>query len=272
MDKFRFFLGIGLAVTLIFCGAAVYTGFANHVPATSLNHDTLYQVSTIGALMQGVFDGTVTIGDLKKHGDFGLGTFDRLDGEMIILDGQVWQAKADGTVSLAADNQTTPFAMIMYFDSNIQQNTTEHAMNLSEFTTEIAAQLPSQNIIYAVKIHDTFPSVTVRAIPAQDKPYPTLTDASKEQKIFTYTNVTGTVVGFYMPSFFKGLNVVGYHLHFLSDDHQRGGHILDLTVPPESIIQYDMTPDFTMALPTTGAFASTNLSADEGAALIAVER
>jgi acetolactate decarboxylase len=173
---------------------------------------------------------------------------------------------------LAADNQTTPFAMVTYFDSDIRQITTEHAMNFSEFTTAMSAQLPSQNMIYAVKIHDTFPSVTVRAIPAQEKPYPTLTDAAKHQKIFTYTNVTGTVVGFYMPPFLKGLNVVGYHLHFLADDHQRGGHILDLTVPPGSTVQYDVTPDFTMAIPTTGAFAGINFSADESAALTAVER
>jgi len=272
MDKFKFFLGIALVIAIVFCGAEVYTSFAKHAPATSLDRDTLYQVSTIDALMQGVYDSNVTIGDLKKHGEFGIGTFARLDGEMIMLDGQVWQAKSDGTVSLADDNQTTPFAMVTYFDSAILQKTTEHAMNFSEFTTAMAAQLPSQNMIYAVKIHDTFPSVTVRAIPAQEKPYPTLTDASKEQKIFTYTNVTGTVVGFYMPTFFNGLNVVGYHLHFLADDHQGGGHILDLTVPPESTVQYEMIPNFIMALPTTEEFASTNLSANESAALAAVER
>jgi acetolactate decarboxylase len=127
-------------------------------------------------------------------------------------------------------------------------------------------------MIYAVKIHDTFPSVTVRAIPAQEPPYPTLTDAAKEQKVYTYTNVTGTVVGFYTPVFLKGLNAQGYHLHFLADDHQRGGHILDMIVPASSTVQYDVTPEFTLALPTSGAFAGTNLTADLSGALAAVEQ
>ena len=104
----------------------------------------------------------------------------------------------------------------------------------------MAAQLPSQNMIYAVKIHNTFPSVTVRAIPAQEQPYPNLTVASKEQQVYTFTNITGTVVGFYTPTFLKDLDTQGYHLHFLADDHKRGGHILDMTVPVDSTVQYHM--------------------------------
>lgn len=270
--NYKFFLGMGVAVAIIFAGAAVYTGFEKHAPVNSAERDTLYQVSTIDALMQGVYDGNVTVGDLKKYGDFGIGTFDKLDGEMIVLDGRVWQAKADGTVSPATDNQTTPFATVTYFDTDIRQTTTDSAMNYSAFATAMAAKIPSQNMIYAVKIHDTFPSVTVRAIPAQEPPYPTLTDAAKEQKVYTYTNVTGTVVGFYTPVFLKGLNAQGYHLHFLADDHLRGGHILDMIVPASSTVQYDVTPEFTMVLPTSGAFAGTNLTADLSGALAAVEQ
>lgn len=269
---YKFFLGIGVAVAIVFAGAAVYTGFTKHVPADSPVRDTLYQVSTIDALMQGVYDGNVTVGELKKYGDFGIGTFDKLDGEMIVLDGKVWHAKSDGTVSLATDQETTPFATVTYFDTDIRQTTTDRAMNYSEFATAMAAKIPSQNMIYAVKIHDTFPSVTVRAIPAQEPPYPTLTDAAKEQKVYTYTNVTGTVVGFYTPVFLKGLNAQGYHLHFLADDHLRGGHILDIIVPASTTVQYDVTPEFTMALPTSGAFAGTNLTADLSGALAAVEQ
>ncbi|MEN6397084.1 MAG: acetolactate decarboxylase [Methanoregula sp.] len=270
--NYKFFLGIGVAVAIVFAGAAVFTGFTRHIPADSAGQDTLYQVSTIDALMQGVYDGNVTVAELVKHGDFGIGTFDRLDGEMIVLDGRVWQAKADGTVLPAPDNQTTPFATVTYFKTDIRQTTPDREMNFSGFATTMAAQIPSRNMIYAVKIHGTFPSVTVRAIPAQQPPYPTLTEAAKTQGVHTYTNVTGTVVGFYTPVFLKGLNAQGYHLHFLADDHLRGGHILDLVVPPESIVEYDVTQEFTMALPTSGAFAGTNLTADMSEALAAVEQ
>ncbi|MFA5331788.1 MAG: acetolactate decarboxylase [Methanoregula sp.] len=269
--EYKFFLGMGLAVAIVFAGASLYTHFVKNAPAAETGEDTLYQVSTIDALMQGVYDGNVTVAELKKHGNFGIGTFDRLDGEMIVLDGTVYHAKADGSVVVAADNQTTPFATVTYFGTDFRQATTSRAMNDSEFMDSMAEELPSQNMIYAVKIHGTFPSVTVRAIPAQDKPYPTLTNASKEQQVHTYTNVTGTVIGFYTPTFLKGLNAQGYHLHFLSDDRAKGGHILDMTVPAGSVVQYDITQEFTMDLPTSGDFTGTNLSADLSAQLAAVE-
>lgn len=269
---YKFLLGIGLAVAIVFAGASVYSHYVKNAPAPlNPDADTLYQVSTIDALMQGVYDGNVTVAELKKHGDFGIGTFDRLEGEMIVLDGTVYQAKADGSVSVAADNQTTPFATVTYFGTDLKQTTTDRPLNDSEFADLMAGELPTQNMIYAVKMHGTFPSVTVRAIPAQSKPYPSLTNASKQQQEHTYTNVTGTVVGFYTPSFLKGLNAQGYHLHFLSDDKTKGGHILDMTVPADTVVQYDITQEFTMDLPTSGDFAGSNLSADLSAALAAVE-
>ena len=93
----------------------------------------------------------------------------------------------------------------------------------------MTAQLPTMNMVYAVRMHGTFPFMKVRAIPAQEKPYPTLAEASENQSVYTYSDTTGTIVGFYTPVFFKGLNVAGYHLHFISDDRKSGGHILDLT-------------------------------------------
>src|SRR5512137_1292807 len=104
----KFFLGIGLAIVLVFAGLAVYTSFAK-LPGTARatgDREVLYQVSTIDALMQGVFDGVEPVAELKKHGDFGIGTFDALDGEMIVLDGIVYQAKADGHIYTAGDSQT----------------------------------------------------------------------------------------------------------------------------------------------------------------------
>jgi acetolactate decarboxylase len=238
--------------------------------AITEDHETLYQVSTIDALMLGVYDGIQPVSELKKHGDFGIGTFDGLDGEMIVLDGKVYQAKADGRVYLVMDNATTPFATVTKFDRDFSL-TTGQPMNFSVFSKDMSARLPSQNMIYAVRVHDTFPWMKVRAIPAQQKPYPTLTEAAKNQSVYTYTNTTGTLVGVYMPLFFDGLNVPGYHLHFLSDDHQTGGHILDFVVPANTTVEYDITPKFEMLLPTSGAFTGVNLSQDLSRELARVE-
>jgi acetolactate decarboxylase len=267
----KFFLGIGLAIVLVFSFAAVYTSFSRlPTVATPEDHETLYQVSTINALMLGVYDGVQPVSELKKHGDFGIGTFDGLDGEMIVLDGKVYQAKADGRVYLVMDNATTPFATVTIFDRDISL-TTNQPMNFSVFSKDMSVRLPSQNMIYAVKVHGTFPWMKVRAIPAQQKPYPTLAEAAKNQSVYTYTDTTGTLVGVYMPLFFDGLNVPGYHLHFLSDDHQTGGHILDFVVPANTKVEYDITPKFEMLLPTSGAFTGVNLSQDLSKELARVE-
>jgi acetolactate decarboxylase len=269
----KFFLGIILAIVLVFAGAAVYSSLAKlpNTARASGDRDVLYQVSTIDALMQGVFDGVQPVGEIRKHGDFGIGTFDAVDGEMIVIDGVVYQAKADGHIYPAADNQTTPFATVTYFDRD-QTTTTGIPMNLSVFTSTMTDRLPTRNMVYAVQMHGTFPAMKVRAIPAQHKPYPTLTEASKNQSVYTYSGATGTIVGFYTPVFFKGINVAGYHLHFISDDRKTGGHILDLVIPANTSVEYDITPGFAMALPTSGDFTGVNLSQDLSGDLAKVEK
>jgi len=270
MDTLKFFLGIGLAIVLVFFTASVYTQFTRDSPVPT-DRETFYQVSTIDALMQGVFDGVQPVAELKKHGDFGIGTFDALDGEMIVLDGVIYHAKADGKIYRAPDNLTTPFATVTYFDRD-RTDTTGTAMNFTVFSSAMSGQLPSQNMVYAVRMQGVFPVMKVRAIPAQQKPYPTLSEAAMNQSVYSYANATGTVVGFYTPVFFKGLNVEGYHLHFISDDRQTGGHILDFTVPVNTPVEYDITPEFYMILPTSGDFTGADLSQDLSEELAKVEK
>ena len=268
MDN-KFFLGIGLAIVIVFAASAVYINLQKNAPAT--DRDTLYQVSTIDALMQGVYDGVQPIGELKRHGDFGIGTFDALDGEMIVLDGVVYQAKADGRIYPVKDSATTPFATVTHFTKD-RTATTAAPMNLSMFSTVMEKELPTGNMIYGVKMHGTFPSMKVRSIPAQEEPYPTLSEAAKNQSVYTYSGTTGTIIGFYTPVFFKSVNVPGYHLHYLSDDHTTGGHILDMTVPAGTVVEYDITPGFAMALPTSGDFTGVDLSQDLTAELAKIEK
>jgi acetolactate decarboxylase len=270
MRRPKLLLIIGLTIILVIFAALVYvllTGSA----IISTNRETLYQVSTIEALQQGVFDGIQPVGELKQHGDFGIGTFDALDGEMIVLEGIVYQATADGHVHVVPDNLTTPFATVTYFDLDYAI-VTDEPMNFTAFTTEMIDRLPTQNMVYAVRMHGTFPVMKVRAIPAQQKPYPTLSEAAENQSVFTYTYTTGSIVGSYTPVFFEGLNVVGYHLHFLSDDRQTGGHILDFTVPKDTTVEYDITPEFYMVLPTSGAFTEVDLSQNLSGELAEIEK
>ena len=269
MDQ-KFFLGILLAIVIVFAASAVFLNFQKNAP-DSADRDVLYQVSTIDALMQGVFGGVKPIGELRTHGDFGIGTFHALNGEMTVLDGAVYQVKADGHVYRVADTETTPFASVTFFAGD-HSATTDVPMNSSVFTSSMEKRLPTGNMIYAVKMHGTFPMMKVRAPPAQTEPYPTLPEALKNQSVYTYSGTTGTVLGFYTPVFFKGVNVPGYHLHYLSDDRTTGGHILDFTVPAGTTVEYDITPGFAMALPTSGDFTGVDLSQDLSEDLAKVEK
>jgi acetolactate decarboxylase len=270
MENKRFLLGIGLAVVLVFCAVSVYAHFAK-TTSPPPDYDTLYQVSTIDALLMGVYDGIQPVGELKTHGDFGIGGFDAMDGELILLDGVVYQARADGSIIAVPDNMTTPFASATFFSAD-HVVTTAHPMNLSEFESTMEQQLPTGNMIYALRMHGTFPQMTVRAIPAQQRPYPPLAKAIENQSVYTYTDTNGTVMGFYTPVFFKGINIPGYHLHYLSDDKKTGGHILDCTVPSRITVEYDVTPGFAMGLPTTGDFTGVDLSKDLSTDLARVEK
>jgi acetolactate decarboxylase len=222
--------------------------------------DVLFQVSTIDALMQGVFDGFYSFDDLMAHGDFGIGTFDSLDGEMIALDGDYYQVKADGVTYPVEEDMTSPFATVTRFEVD-QTVALQDAVNFTELSGQIDRELPSRNMFYALRIDGTFPYVKTRSVPRQEKPYPRLADAAKNQSVFEFTNVTGSVVGVWAPDFAKGLNVPGYHLHFITADRKAGGHILEIQVA-NATAQVDITPGFALELPTSGDFYDVDLSHD----------
>ncbi len=239
-------LVICLIILLIPVAAIVilYSG----APKTAADRDVLYQVSAMDLLKNGSYDGFVTAGEVKSHGDFGMGTFDRLDGEAITLDGNVYQARADGTVRAMNDSDTMPFAVITYFDAD-KSVTLKEPTNYSTLTAALDNVLPSKDAFYAIRIHATFPSMKVRSPPAQDKPYRPLAVALLNQSVFELQNVTGTMVGIYSPAYAGGVEAAGYHFHFVADDRQSGGHVLDLTANGLDV-QLDETLRFYMLLGT----------------------
>jgi acetolactate decarboxylase len=238
--------------------------------AECADDDILFQVSTIDALLQGVFDGFYSFDDLKTHGDFGIGTFDSLNGEMIALDGDYYQVKVDGVAYPVQGNTTTPFSTVTYFQAD-QIIAIENASNFTELSRQLDEKLPSKNAFFALRIDGTFPYIKTRSVPKQEKPYPRLADAVKNQSVFEFTNVTGTVVGIWAPEFSKGLNVPGYHLHFITADRKAGGHILDLKID-EAEAKVDITAGFAMQLPTKGDFYNVDLTQDLQSELSKIEK
>jgi acetolactate decarboxylase len=233
------------------------------------DRDTIYQTSTIDALLLGVYDGTTRFGELHAHGDFGLGTLQALDGEMVALDGVFYQVRADGTVRTVADGMTTPFAVVTWFEPDISLSIDE-PVNLSGLEGELQRAYPSENLFYAIRIDGTFSQLTARSVPAQEKPYPPLVDAVKNQTVFAFNDIEGSVVGFWSPAFVDGINVPGYHLHFIAADRSSGGHVLDFVIT-EGTAMIDPSTAFTLVLPEEGDFHTVTLGGDHGDDLQRVE-
>ncbi|MEH2435004.1 MAG: acetolactate decarboxylase [Nostoc sp.] len=231
---------------------------------------TLFQTSTFTALSIGLYEGTTNFTQLKKYGNFGLGTVNRLDGEMIGLDGKFYQMKADGVASVIPDSMTSPFATVTFFKPQILINL-EGQINYQQLQQLLDQRLPTKNYPYAIRIQGNFPYLKFRSIPKQSLPYRPLTEVLKEQSIFELKNVNGTLVGFRTPKYMQGVNVNGYHFHFITENRKTGGHILDGQFQ-NAKVELDTLSNVEINLPKTAEFDQADLGDSKPAEVNRVRR
>jgi acetolactate decarboxylase len=229
---------------------------------------TLYQVSTATALVEGIYQGAVQIAALREHGDLGLGTFESLDGEMVVVDGHFFQVRSDGSVREVQDNVLSPFAAVTAFSPD-QSITVENCPDLSYLTSQFDALRQSDNFFYALRVDGTFDYIHARAMRRTKEGIP-LVQAAAVQPEFEFHNISGTLVGFWTPEYAKSLNVPGYHLHFVSADRTQGGHVLQCR-GKNLRLQIQREGDYHIVLPETEDFLKANLRRDPTAALARAE-
>jgi acetolactate decarboxylase len=235
-----------LSMLCLFTILAACTPAAS-APVAAEARDTLYQVSTIGSLMAGNYDGIKTVKQVSSRGDIGIGTIDGLDGEMLMLDGVVYQVKDSGVVEKPGPDVTIPFTAVTYFDVDATEKTGE-VQNLDDLKALLDKMIIKKDRFYAFRIDGTFKTIQVRSVPKQVKPYPILSEVTKKQAVFNYENVKGSLIGFWCPDYVGSVNVPGYHLHFISDDHTKGGHLLYVAIS-DATVKMDETRFFEMELP-----------------------
>jgi len=260
MTNDRLLRSILFAAVLLILGACIGFAAVSFQPAVETDRETLFQVSTIDALLQGIYDGSMRFDELASHGDLGIGCGDRLDGELLGIDGRWYLIRVDGRAYPVAGTATTPFAATTFFDPEIEIAVGK-PMALTDLENRVRDEFPSENYFYAIRVDGTFSEVVTRSVPAQEKPYPHLALVTANQTVFSLKNVTGTAVGFWSPGLAKGLNVPGYHLHFITTDRNAGGHVLDMTLA-EGTIGVDTTKNFSVVLPSSGDFLTVDLTGD----------
>lgn len=248
--------GVGLSVWLAGCAGP--------------SRNALYQASTIDALLAGVYDGDLPLRELRAHGDFGIGTFDGLDGEMVLLDGVFHQIKADGKAVTPTLDGETPFAAVCWFRPE-QAFAIPAGADMKAVERCVDQEAPNRNQFCAIRIDGQFKTLRTRSVPAQKRPYPPLKDVAATQPVFDLENVAGTLLGFRCPPFVAGVNVPGYHLHFISTDRTRGGHVLAFELVTGTA-QVDMLDRFALQLPATADFATVDLARDRQQDLRGVEK
>lgn len=236
----------------------ISTSYAENFATAEETQESLFQTSILQSLAKGVYDGDLTVGELKEHGDFGVGTYNRLNGEMVALDGVFYRVKSDGSIEIPQDSTKSPFAMVTFFDAD---ETLKPDMKLScdELKSFIENALPFKNIFYAIKIKGIFEYMKTRSVPEQSMPYPPLSEVIKHESHFEFKDIPGTIVGLWLPEYMEQINQPGFHFHFISDDKKSGGHVLDCRT--ENVrIEADYMRELDLELPDTEGFNNMELT------------
>jgi len=233
--------------------------------------DIIFQTSTIDALLAGVYDGDMTCQCLLKHSDLGIGTFDRLDGELVLLDGRIYQVKADGKIYLPDPSLKTPFATVCSFSPE-KLFSISNSMDYDGITALIDRTASNQNLFCAIRITGQFKAVKTRSVPRQSKPYPLLREVTVNQPEFSLKDITGTIIGFRCPAYARGINVPGYHMHFISADRKQGGHVLNCELINGKCELEELSRYFLRLPEHTKEFSEKDLSKDRTKELKDVER
>jgi acetolactate decarboxylase len=221
----------------------------------------IYQTSTMGALLNGVYEGDVTIRELLRHGDFGLGTFNSLDGEMLVLGGVCYQLRSDGSATVADLDERTPFAAVTWFRPERTIEVSEPC-DRAALRSSIDAAVESMNLMVAVRVTGHFSNVRTRTVTEQHRPYRPFTEATRDQQEVTFTDVEGTLAGFRMPDYEQGISVAGYHSHFIDCEHRHGGHTLDYELV-RGTVEIGVRSELHLSLQRTREFLSAELDQED---------
>lgn len=223
--------------------------------------DTYYHYSIWWAFVNKVFDADLSVAELKTKGDTGLGSFNLLDGEMVMIDGVVFRVREDGTISEGADTDTIVYANAGFFGEDMQTDLKSgDLMDIELLKSSLTATLPSTNFFYVFKIEGAFDYMKCGGLTKQEPPFEAGLDVLiPNRPVFEGTNVSGTIVGFYCPDFIGNINVKGFHFHFISDDRTLGGHVMDFKSSGHLNVGIDKKTDYHFVLPDNADFEKVSL-------------
>ncbi|HYW13530.1 MAG TPA: acetolactate decarboxylase [Longimicrobium sp.] len=248
---------LAAAILLTACGADPAPNGASSASDSSASNSsasasgsaaaTVWQLAPAQLLIQGGYDGILSVAEVQRHGDLGLAGADKLNGEMVLVDGQFYQFLSSGQVVQPPSTMRLPFAAVTRWEGG-RDVAVQPGLAYPAGMAALDPQVPDTNAFYAVRIEGTWDTLVVRTFREQTPPYPPLKVAQDSQVVQTLVNVRGTMVGFRQPPYTLPMTLPGYHLHFITDDHSRGGHVLSFTARDVQM-QVSPRPEFTVHMP-----------------------
>lgn len=235
---------------------------------TLLSPHAVTQFAVLDALLAGAYESGMPVADVRRRGNFGLGCLDALGGEVIVLDGELFECTTDGSPTRLSDAETLPFVDVCDFPAVVPRAAS--ALDLAGFTAHVEDLLVSRNLFHAVRWDGVVAEVRTRVTPRQRRPFPPLAEVARHQVETVTAGRRGTLAGFWAPAIYQGITVAGLHLHFLSDDRLIGGHVLDVTVGTGEL-RLAAFARLHLHLPTDDLFLRTELTHADDHRIVAVE-
>jgi acetolactate decarboxylase len=212
----------------------------------------LQQYAPITPFLNGQFRGLYALGEMKQHGDFGLGAPNALDGELTMVQGRWYRTQATGVTTEMPDSARAPFTLVA-FSRPTRTVRLSRTLTRPQLLHALDSLLPKPNSLYAVHVTGRFGLMQTRAFPAMKPPFKPLAQLMSQQHVFKLSQVTGDLVGFRLPSYLEGVSIPGYHFHFLSTARDAGGHMLDFTATNVTVAITELT-SFALEVPQTVEF------------------
>jgi len=243
----------------------------NQVISIHKDHQ-LYQFGHADAFVNGLYKGILPVNELESQGDFGLGAPDMVNGELTINEGKAYQTTADGSTFQTADTMKIPFAMVTFFRSDTSVVLSKVA-SLDDLYAQLSQQLKNKNAMYAIRIKGAFETIKTRAFPQvkEDGMIP-LAQMLDKQQFFDYQRTKGSLIGFWMPSYLAGINITGFHFHFLSSDTKYGGHLLQAVSSQKVVVEISKLEDFLLQVPDDATYQHYPFVGENNTGLKKVEK